>query len=106
MRLGAATTGRGADPARPVNSETAHNRASAAMTANRPPSRLSCPQLGHAGTQLLEPRTYLRDHGQVLLPLVAVKRLPERLGGFIGAAGAGEHLGEVAQGRALHVQSV
>ena len=43
----------------------------------------------------------LRDHRQVLLALVALEPLLERGCGLVGAAGSGEHFGEVAEGIAL-----
>ena len=47
--------------------------------------RRSC----RAGAELREPRTHLRDHCQVLLP-VALERLLERLRGLVAAAGGGK----------------
>src|SRR4029453_15095026 len=45
-------------------------------------------------------------HGAVLLALVALERLLERGGGLLSAAGGVQHLGEVAERVALHVQGV
>jgi hypothetical protein len=56
--------------------------------------------------QFLQLRLYLRDHGQVLLAFVALERLLERLGGLVGAAGGGQHVGQVAERVAVAVEIV
>jgi hypothetical protein len=56
--------------------------------------------------ELRESRAHLGDHGEVLLALVALERLLEGDGGLLAAPGGCEHLGEVAERIALHVEPI